>query len=122
MPKVGRKKFSYSPRGMKAANRYARKTGQSVSKGRGRTRPGTGTRQQASPRPMPPRPRPGIGNQGPRGASPGGPRPRMTNRGGARRRPGSGGPRDVGARPSRFNRRLSKSPFYKAGQKTRRGY
>ena len=97
MPVVGKgnrqKKFSYTPRGMKAANRYARKTGQNIQ------RPNNGGS-------MSPRPNPGYGNQSPRGPRPGGPRfggprPPMTNRGGARRRPGSGGPRDVGANPRR---------------------
>lgn len=49
MPKVGNKKFSYSPKGMKAANKYARKTGQSVggqpsmtNKNMSRRKPGSG--------------------------------------------------------------------------------
>jgi len=35
MPKVGKKEFSYSPAGMKAAAAYAKKTGKSV-KGKGK--------------------------------------------------------------------------------------
>jgi hypothetical protein len=40
MPKVGSKKFSYSPKGQKAARAYARKLGKSVktSKGKAGTR------------------------------------------------------------------------------------
>ena len=32
MPKVGKRRFSYSKKGRTAAKRYARKTGQKVSK------------------------------------------------------------------------------------------
>ena len=32
MPKVGTKKFAYTPRGKKAAKSYAKSTGQKVSK------------------------------------------------------------------------------------------
>lgn len=32
MPKVGKKKFAYSPKGMKAAKAYAKKMGKKVTK------------------------------------------------------------------------------------------
>jgi hypothetical protein len=35
MPKVGKKKFSYSKAGKKAAKKYAKKTGKKVSKRKG---------------------------------------------------------------------------------------
>ena len=35
MPKVGKKKFSYTKRGKKAAKKYAKKTGKKVSKRKG---------------------------------------------------------------------------------------
>ena len=34
MPKVGKKKFSYTKKGKKAAKKYAKKTGRKVSKKR----------------------------------------------------------------------------------------
>ena len=35
MPKVGKKKFSYTKRGKKAAKKYAKKTGKKVSRRKG---------------------------------------------------------------------------------------
>ena len=35
MPKVGKKKFSYSKKGKKAASKYSKKVGKKVKKGKG---------------------------------------------------------------------------------------
>jgi hypothetical protein len=40
MPKVGKKKFSYTAKGKTAAKKYAKKTGKKVSKAKKRTSAG----------------------------------------------------------------------------------
>ena len=124
MPKVGNKKFSYSPKGMKAANKYARKTGQNVSSGRTR-QTGSGPIKQRPPvgpgvmenvgkwKWQQPDPEPQVyesintqTNKGPRSLP-------NTNKGGARRMPGSGGSRDVGANPNRLSNKRPTSIFNK---------
>ena len=65
MPKVGNKKFSYTPKGMKAADKYAKKTGQSMTnKNMSRRKPGSG-----GSRDMGVNPRKRTGGPGPRPTS-----------------------------------------------------